>query len=149
MGVEMLRTRAMLEKNFYQLVKAIKRRKKKWKRGKNIDILENQFRIVSQRLQEIGGFLTAEEKKRIKKAENYDYVDYKENLLLFEEEKMKEKKGQEISTDFYCRNCGNKISGQPYIRNGECYCHLCRPKAKLGFFDNIIPQHYNGTRVNG
>ena len=63
---------------------------------------------------------------------------------------MKEKKGQKIiSTDFHCCNCGNKISGQPHIRNGKSYCHLCRDRANLGLFDNITPGNYFGLRIRG
>ena len=154
MDVEMLKIRARLEISFNQLVKAIKRKRQKKKKGKNIDILENQIKIVFQKMQKMGGFLTAEEKKRMIKTKNYD-EDYSENLLFFKEEKMKEKKGQKIiSTDFHCCNCGNKISGQPYIRNGKSYCHLCRDRANLGLFDHmdqeIVPAlSYFGVRING
>ena len=55
-----------------------------------------------------------------------------------------QKKGQEIIfMNLCCYNCGNKISGQPYIKNNKCYCHLCRDRAGL------IPQRYRGTRRNG
>ncbi|MEA3464077.1 MAG: hypothetical protein U9R14_03320 [Patescibacteria group bacterium] len=58
---------------------------------------------------------------------------------------MSEKKGQEmILTDLKCRNCGNRIVGQPYIRDGKFYCHLCKDRAKIGLFDHIGEQHYKG-----
>ena len=62
---------------------------------------------------------------------------------------MKEKKEQEIIPTEICCNCGNKISGRPYIKDGECYCHLCSGRAKLGVFDNAIsvPRSYFGVGI--
>ena len=80
MDIAILKRRANWEKNFSQLVTALNRRKK---RRKDIKDLEDHAKIVFQKIEKSGGFLTAKEKQILRKTENCGHEDCKENLLSF------------------------------------------------------------------
>ena len=78
MNVENLRVRARLGTNFFQLIKAVKRRRQT---KSPVEDLEKQIGDVNIRLKELGGILTESERQRLRGLDSQQ--DYEDNLLPF------------------------------------------------------------------
>lgn len=76
--INMLRVREKLEKNYFQLKKA----KKKKRRKSDIDTLEKQASIVLKKIKKNGDFLTEEEKELLLSTESCG-DGCKENFISF------------------------------------------------------------------
>jgi len=78
MNMETLRVRARLETNFFQLIKAVKRRRKT---KKPVEDLEKQIGVVNIKLQKLGGILIEPERQKLRELDGQQ--DCAENLLPF------------------------------------------------------------------
>ncbi len=78
MTKQILKFRKNLEKELFRLRKAAKRRK-----GDQLKKIEIQIEKVECKIKEHGGFLTEEERQKLKEMEKYCDEDYTENLLSF------------------------------------------------------------------